>query len=193
MGGVMDVATPILSGIGAGAKIISAEQTKSQLKKAGKEQEAALDDLSLRREATYRNSRIGLQGAIEDFYKQKGWKIPERLPGAFTTRGLPGEGPLYPEEGATSVPLTADESDAVQIANQIDSGTPSDVGQVDVPPVRRPLVVDAQTSVPVPRAPLIGKPIGTVDAAMSKKDDYAPIYIPNRSYGINKILPLLSK
>lgn len=108
------------SGVGSaiGGSFDEARDRKASKRNADKAT-AALDDLSMRREATYRASRTQLQGAIEDFYKQKGWPLPEVKPGAYTTRALPGEGPLYPDAGAKpqgnlSESSSSDESEAAQ-------------------------------------------------------------------------------
>lgn len=100
-----------------------------------REARAARDDASMRREATYRNSRQGLQNAIESFYKEKGWALPEKKPGAYTTRGLPGEGPLYPEGGAPPVPVgnaEAMSSDGEASSAESASNAPVDMNSVDV-------------------------------------------------------------
>lgn len=96
---VSEVVGPIGTVVGVGKGIsdyLEGEQQKKQAKNAAKEADAKREQLSLRQEATYRTTRHALQGAIEDFYKQKGWELPKHLPGAFTTRPLPGDAPLYP-------------------------------------------------------------------------------------------------
>jgi hypothetical protein len=119
----MSSAAPIMAGVGAAAEIIQGEREIGQIKDARREQRDSLDDAAYRREATYRGNREALQSGIEDFYKQKGWKLPERLPGAYTTRGLPGEAPLYPgvskENPALKTADAEDETEAQQIASSI--------------------------------------------------------------------------
>lgn len=85
------------SALGAVDKALGARNAAKDAKSVQRETDRRSEDTSFRQEATYRYKREMLQGAIEDFYKKKGWKLPEALPGAFTTRSLPGEVPLYPD------------------------------------------------------------------------------------------------
>jgi hypothetical protein len=90
---------PIIGGI-KGA--VDEERSRSRERQIANRTKGELDDASLRREATYRGQRQALAGAIESFYKQKGWELPKHYAGEYTTRALPGEGPLYPEDSAAS-------------------------------------------------------------------------------------------
>lgn len=99
------VAGPAL-GLGIGE--LERKQERDALARSRRTAEAGREDLGQRREATYRNNRQGLQGAIDQYYQARGWKVPERLPGAFTTRALPGEAPLYPEEGSQAPSKASD-------------------------------------------------------------------------------------
>lgn len=142
VGGTIGAITGGPAGMAIGSGIGSAlggsvdeGRNRRAIKNNTRQAEAARDDLSMRREATYRASRQGLQNAIEDFYKQKGWALPDKKPGAFTTRGLPGEAPLYPEGGASeaapgnaeAVSSTTDDSGsaapAMENINNVDVGS----------------------------------------------------------------------
>lgn len=187
-----ETASVIASGVGAGAQILEGEQEHRRITDNRREQRAALDDLAYRREATYRNSRMMLQGAIEDFYKQKGWQIPERLPGAYTVRGLPGEAPLYPgvSRENPSFSLSKD-SEAGSIAERIpvaigssdnndssEEDSSSSVGtNRDVSPEQANEAYRKIGGVTVKMPEVIGTPVAPTPGAVYKD----PIYIPNRS------------
>lgn len=158
----MGSALPIIaSGIGVAKGIndyAEGEQDKRRVKNAGKEADAKREQLSLRQEATYRTSRTGLQGAIEDFYKQKGWKLPEHLPGAFTTRPLPGDAPLYPGYDInpsewTHEPVTDDEEAGAQASTASQTSEPG-AEEVSIAP-------QAQGQV-APQAPVLPNGIAEV-------------------------------
>lgn len=192
----MSSAAPIAAGVGAAAEIWQGEKEMDRMKDARRDQRASLDDAAYRREATYRGDRSALQGAIEDFYKQKGWAIPERLPGAYTTRGLPGEAPLYPGVSKENPqPITAgaeDESEAQQIASGINISS-EPVEEAAVVPAVKPIVVaeGATTKLPanlqsaaVAQAPTKAAPL---------LSDREMLYIPDRKYAATKeILPRIS-
>lgn len=90
------IGSGIGGGIGGG---LDEDQAQRENKRNKRKYDEARDDASMRAEANYRSGRAGLQGAIEDFYKQKGWKLPDHsTPGYGTARGLPGEAPLYGDE-----------------------------------------------------------------------------------------------
>lgn len=97
----------VVAGVGLGIGELERKQERDALADARHRAEAGREDLGQRREATYRSDRQGLQGAIDQYYQARGWKVPERLPGAFTTRGLPGEAPLYPDKGSESASAEA--------------------------------------------------------------------------------------
>lgn len=88
----------IAGGAQAGGALMERKQSKDEIKRA-RESQGRLEDVGMRAEATYRTNRSMLQSAIADFYKQKGWELPEAIPGAGTTRPLPGEEKLYPDYG----------------------------------------------------------------------------------------------
>lgn len=77
-----------------GSEFSRAKRNKDETREA-RDYKDRVEDTSMRGETTYRHKRSMLQGAIEDFYKQKGWPIPTAGEGAYTTRPLPGDKPLY--------------------------------------------------------------------------------------------------
>lgn len=97
--------------VGLGIGELQRKRERDALGDARDEARAGREDLGQRREATYRHNREGLQGAIDQYYQARGWKVPERLPGAFTTRALPGEGALYPEKGRAAARVESDGED----------------------------------------------------------------------------------
>lgn len=197
------VVDPIVGTIGPIAGVIQDEREHQRLKENRREQRDALDDLSYRREATYRNSRMALQGAIEDFYRQKGWAIPERLPGAFTARGLPGEQALYPGVSLEMPKLSDKEGEeteggeAQRIADKVDiEGAPKEMER----PTNFNLksaeldqgVRDMGEPKNIPRLEIVrgAQPASNASAL----DAESLLYIPDRKYAATReILPLLSR
>lgn len=180
------VGSAVASGVGTIAQIAEGEREHERLQDNRREQRAALDDLAYRREATYRNSRMALQGAIEDFYKQKGWAIPERLPGAFTVRGLPGEAPLYPGVSRENPAFNLSKDDAGVIADRIPSGGSSVAADSesddvktnkDVSPEQAQEAIKQIGSVAVKVPEVVGAPTAPIPGATYEE----PIYIPNRN------------
>lgn len=89
MGAAIAAAGTAAAGIAGGLQKDRQEQTNDR-RTQGK-----VEDASLRNEANYRGNRAMLMTGISDFYKKKGWSMPEFSPGYGTTRTLPGEGSLY--------------------------------------------------------------------------------------------------
>lgn len=120
----------VMSGLDVGAKIVGfgfgqreRKKARKQRKKAHQEWERNTTDLGYRREATYRYERGRINNAIASMYKARGWELPtEQKPGAFTTRALPGEGALYPEDTKT-YPT----SEAKEIVGQMPESTEEDM------------------------------------------------------------------
>lgn len=82
---------------GAIGGAVDQHQDQNKEKIAKNDDQARTDDTSMRDEATYRANHAQLQSAISDYYKKQGWALPtETDPGAYTTRPLPGDAPLYP-------------------------------------------------------------------------------------------------
>lgn len=92
LGGPMAMAT-----MAAGAGIAGGIKADRDEQKNDRRTQGKVEDASLRNEANYRMNRALLMTGIEDFYKKKGWKLPEQIPGAGTSRSLPGDAPLYPQ------------------------------------------------------------------------------------------------
>lgn len=130
-------ALPVIAGIGS--YFMNRNAAKQDTKNQRQSKDRA-EDTDIRREATYRANRGRLQNAIADFYKQKGWAMPEAPEGAFTSRALPGEQPIY---GNTTLPE----------ANWYYG---SDTGSKTSPPVGLSPVVDpgVGASIPVSTTPL---------------------------------------
>jgi hypothetical protein len=135
MGAVKKVVEPVIGPATVGMGIFNgikgqmdAKADQRRAKEVANEARKGLDDLSMRREATYRAKRAELQGAIESFYKEKGWPLPDKtLPGYGTTRALPGEKPLY--EGVSDAPKGETQS-GLQLAEDDGEDTSDVVDQV---------------------------------------------------------------
>ena len=84
--------------LGLGKSVADESQNEKRNENANKGYQAKLEQTDLRREATYRENRAMLKGAIQSYYKAQGWPLPaDSAPGAGTSRPLPGDAPLYPE------------------------------------------------------------------------------------------------
>jgi hypothetical protein len=129
--GWMDYVGAALPVAGAAANYFMTNATTEEGRKNAEESKKRAEDTDVRREATYRGNRGMLQSAIADFYKQKGWAMPEMAEGAYTSRALPGEKPIY---GDTTMPQAdwyygpkeeaADEAAAVAPLAEIDTQSP---------------------------------------------------------------------
>lgn len=139
---ISEVAAPIGAIVGVGKGVsdyLEGEQQKKQAKNAAKEADAKREQLSLRQEATYRTQRTALQGAIESFYKQKGWELPKALPGAYTTRPLPGDAPLYPGYDVNPSEWTHKRVDGEPAVMETDSEEPAVDMSVETPESTAPV------------------------------------------------------
>jgi hypothetical protein len=141
----------VVAGTGLAIGELERKQERDALARSRRTAEAGREDLGQRREATYRSDRQGLQGAIDQYYQSRGWKVPERLPGAFTTRALPGEAPLYPNKES--------ESESKESAVESESATP-----ISSAPIREEAVIVPEgvvTTQPVVRG---AAEVGEIDA-----------------------------
>lgn len=89
--------TGALTGLAAGAGIVGGAKADRDEQKNDRRAQGKMEQASLRNEATYRGNRGLLMSGIEDFFKKKGWALPEFAPGYGTSRPLPGDAPLYPD------------------------------------------------------------------------------------------------
>lgn len=128
----------------AAAGIAGGLQADRQEQKNDRRTQGKVEDASLRNEANYRTNRAMLMTGIEDFYKKKGWKLPESVPGTGTSRSLPGDAPLYPgydipksdwayPEPAAQAPSSAAATEPVALGSPVTAPVPVSSEPLNVP------------------------------------------------------------
>lgn len=179
------------SGMGLNA-LQGRKQNKEETERL-REYQGRLEDIGMRTEATYRTNRSMLQSAIADFYKQKGWELPEAIPGAGTTRPLPGEEKLYPDYEANVgdwyygkvEPKEKDEEEDTEKPEEIGGGgglplrTKNPVGDVAGTAISRPVTAGISNAI----SDVLGMPAAPGRAPMATPQSSTL----NPSFGINPI------
>lgn len=159
-----------------------------------REYQGRLEDVGMRTEATYRTNRSMLQSAIADFYNQKGWKLPDTIPGAGTTRPLPGEEKLYPDYDANVGDWYYGKIEPKEEDKEEDTEKPEEIGGGGGLPLRMKTPVGdlGETAISRPVTAGIANAIGDV-LGMPAAPGRAPMATPqssalNPSFGINPIM-----
>jgi len=176
MGESVAMITTGMSAGGVAQNELDRRKSSRDLANARHENNAQRDDISNRREATYRADRAGIQGALDQYYKDRGWAVPERLPGYGTAKQLPFEKPLYTKEGS------ANSQPARPIMEQPDVAEEVAIAPVRTQPVevqgldpQLQAQVAAQPAVPLQPIPQVVDPIvaqGLIDPREQAKKAY---------------------
>lgn len=182
----------IAGGAQAGGALMERKQSKDEIKRS-RESQGRLEDVGMRTEATYRTNRSMLQSAIADFYKQKGWELPEALPGAGTTRPLPGEEKLYPDYEANVGDWYYGKVEPKEESKEESTESPEEIGGGGGLPLRMksPVGDMGETAISRPVTAGISNAISDV-LGMPAAPGRAPMATPqsstlNPSFGINPI------
>lgn len=163
LGGPMAVGT-----LAAGSGVMGGLQADRQEQKNDRRTQGKVEDASLRNEANYRTNRAMLMTGIEDFYKKKGWKLPESVPGTGTSRSLPGDAPLYP---GYDIPKSDWAYEQQPTPTPTSSASEGEAAPAIAPIASQPVVSEGAIPVQQPKTMMGSVAPGQVDNLRKKLED----------------------